>query len=153
MLDSVLNIVKEQAMKAISNNSEVPAEKREETIQTATHAVADGLQQNLNLGNMSNIASLFGSGSGLASNPIVNNIEGTVVNALVQKVGLSQGIASTVATTVINAVVNALSHKVNDPNDKGFNLESIVGAFTGGKQNGNNSSSGNILSSLGKLFG
>jgi len=150
MLDSILNIVKEKAMDVISNNSQIPEEKKEATVQTTTHALADGLKQNLNLDNLSGLSSLFGGGGLSSGNPIVSNIQSTVVNALTQKVGLSPAIATTVASTVISAVMNVLSKKVNDPNDKGFNLESIVGAFTGGNKSG--SGGGDLLGSLGKLF-
>lgn len=149
MLDSILNIVKEKAMDVIANNSQIPEEKKQETVQTTTHALADGLKQNLNLSNLSGLSSLFGGGNASSSNPIVNNIQSTVVNELTQKVGLSQGLATTIASTVISAVMNVLSKKVNDPNDKGFNLESIVGAFTGKSGSG---SGGDLLGSLGKLF-
>lgn len=159
MLDSILNMVKNEAMQVITNNSAIPEGKKAETVETTTHAIASGLQQNLNLSNLSGLSGLLGGGgsSSLANNPMVSSIQNTVVNALVQKVGLSQGIASTIASTVMSSVVNALSKRVNDPNDKGFNLESIVGAFTGGNKSvgstTQSSSGGDILGSLGKLFG
>lgn len=148
MLDSILNIVKEKAMDVISNNAGVPEEKKQDAVQTTTSALADGLKQNLNMSNLSALSGLLGGGSSSA-NPIINNIKSTVVNELTSKVGLSQGIATTIATTVISAVMNVLSKKVSDPNEKGFNLESIVGAFTGGSGSG---SGGDLLGSLGKLF-
>jgi len=153
MLDSILNIVKDKAMDVISNNAGVPEEKKQDAVQTTTHALADGLKQNLNLNNLSALSGLFGGGDSASANPIVNNIQSTVVNELTSKVGLSQGIATTIASTVISAVMSVLSKKVSDPNEKGFNLESIVGAFTGGNHSGTGSSgAGDLLGSLGKLF-
>ncbi len=155
MLDNILNIVKEKAMDVVTGSNAIPEEKKQQTVETTTHALADGLKQNLNIGNISQLASLFGGGSTPVENPMITSIKTNVVNALTQKVGLSQGIATTIATTVISAVMKTFSNKVNDPNEKGFNLESLVEAFTGSNNTNaqtNQSDGGGLLGSLGKLF-
>jgi hypothetical protein len=70
------------------------------------------------------------------------------VSELVKKVGLSQSVANTITSIIIPAVLSAISNKINDPKDKGFNINSLVEAFTG-----ENSRQGGILNSLGKLLG
>lgn len=139
MLDNILDLVKNVAGETIANNAEVPADKKDITIQTTTSAVTDGLKNNIG-----NIAGLFGSGD---SSALINNIEDTVVSTLVEKVGLNSNTANSIASAVIPAVVKALSGKVNDPNDKGFSLESVVEAFGGG------SGIGGLLGKIGGLFG
>lgn len=155
MLDNILNIVKEKAMDVVTGSNAIPEEKKLQTVEATTNALADGLKQNLHIGNISQLTSLFGGGSSPVENPMISSIKNNVINALTQKVGLSQGIATTIATTVVSAVMKTFSNKVNDPNDKGFNLDSLIGAFTGGNggnaQNGE-SSAGGLLGSLGKLF-
>lgn len=155
MLDNILNIVREKATDVISGSTAVPEEKKQQTVETTANALADGLKQNLNINNLSGLSSLLNGGSAPVNNPIVNNIKSTVVNELTQKVGLSQGIATTIATTVISAVMSSFSKKVNDPNEKGFNLESLVGALSGGNKTASAAtadSGGGLLGSLGKLF-
>jgi len=152
MLDNVLGLIKNTASNYISSNSAIPEDKKEATVNTTAHAIGEGLQQNLSLSNLSGLTSLFSNNNaGVSnSNPIVNSITNNVVSSLVQKVGLPQGIANTVASSVVPIVMKAISGKVNDPNEKGFNLESLVQSFTGG---GNNSGSENIMGTIGKLFG
>lgn len=161
MLDNILNIVKDKASDAIFSNSAVPQDKKQQTVETTTRALADGLKQNLHIGNLSQLSGLFGGGNASSANPLMNNIQTTVANELTQKVGLSPVIATTIAATVVSAVMKAISGKVNDPNDKGFNLESLVNTFTGGKSStttnntttdAEQNSAGSIIGSLGKLF-
>ena len=149
MLDSILNLVKDTVANTVNSNGSVPEDKKSQTVETTTHAVANGLKENFTLGNMSNLINLFSSGSSAGSNPITNNIASTVTSALIQKVGLSQSVANMISTTVVPLVMKVISGKVNDPNEKGFNVESLIETFSGGGDN----KGGGLLSSLGKLFG
>lgn len=150
MLDSILNLVKDTVAHTVNNNGSVPEDKKSQTVETTTHAVANGLKENFTLGNMSNLINLFKGQSSASSNPITNNIASTVTSELIQKVGLSQSVANMISTTVVPLVMNLISGKVNDPNEKGFNLESLIETFSGG---GGDNKGGGLLSSLGKLFG
>lgn len=145
MSDKIFDLIKENVSKAISSEVSVPENKQQQTVDVTAHALASGLKNNLSLNNISDLMGLFGGGSSSAGNPVVNNIESTVVNALVSKVGLSQSLATTIAATVIPVVMNAFKSKVDDPGEKDFNLKSIVESLSGGGNNG-------ILGSLGKLF-
>ena len=146
MLDNILNLVKETVANSISGNSNVPAEKQAATIETATHAVTNGLKDNFTLSNLSSLTSLFGGGGSINNNSITNNIIGSVTSELIQKVGLSQSVANVISTTIVPLVMKVISGKVNDPNEKGINVESLIETFSG-------NSGHNILSSIGKLFG
>lgn len=139
MLDNILNIVKEVATSTVSNNADVPTEKKDLVINTATDAIASGLKNNIG-----GLAGLLGGKGG--GNPILDTIQQSVVSALTQKAGLNPAIASTLVSTLLPAVINALSGKANS-GDSGFSIESIVGALSGEKKGGG------ILGALGKLFG
>lgn len=147
MLDNVLNLVKDTIANSISGNNSIPEDKRAATVETATHAVTHGLKENFTLSNLSSLTSLFGGGGSLSNNPITNNIVGSVTSELIQKVGLSQSVANVISTTVVPLVMKVISGKVNDPNEKGINIESLIETFSGsGGGHG-------ILNSLAKLFG
>ncbi|NDV66742.1 DUF937 domain-containing protein [Bacteroides sp. 224] len=146
MLDGILNLVKETVIKSISNNENVPEAKRADAVNVTTEAVTNGLKENLTLGNLSNITDLFKKGSSATKNPITNNIIEMVTSSLIQKIGLSQSVANMISTTVVPMVMKAISGKVNDPNEKGFSIESILESVSGGKADG-------LLGKLGKLFG
>jgi len=151
MLDEILNLVKNQASNVITNNSQVPEEKKDAAVETTTHAIADGLKSQLTAGNISNIMSLFGGGSG-STNALSSSLQNSVVSSLAQKVGLSPAVATTIASTVVPALISLISKKHNDPNDS-FDLGSIIGSLTGGGNNTKSNSGGGLLDTLGGLFG
>lgn len=143
MLDSIINLVKNQALGAITNNAAVPADKKDAAVETTTSTIVDGLKSQLTPSNLSNLTGLFGGNSG--SSAITDSIQGSVVSALSEKVGLNKDIANSIASTVIPAVIGLISKKNNDANDS-FSLESLVESVTGKKEGG-------ILGALGGLFG
>ena len=48
--------------------------------------------------------------------------------------GIDSAQASSIATTLIPSVLQNFVHKTNDPNDKSFDLQGILGSLTGGGQ-------------------
>ena len=128
MLDNILNLVKEHVGDIISQNSDVPEEKKGQAVEATTHAIKSGL--------LDNISGLTGLFTGNGDSSIINKVENVVSNTLTSKVGLSAVTASSIASSVVPTIINAISGKIQDPNDKGFNLESVIGALTGGKDGG-----------------
>ena len=149
MLDQILNLVKDQAVSAITNNSQVPEEKKDAAVETTTYAIADGLKSQLTSGNLSNILSMFGSGAGSSNNALSASLQNSVVSALAEKVGLNKTVATTIAATVVPALISLVSKKHNDPGDS-FDLGSILSSFTGG---GDGKKSGGLMDMIGGLFG
>ncbi|NDV79455.1 DUF937 domain-containing protein [Dysgonomonas sp. 511] len=145
MLDKILDLVKDQAAEAITNNSKVPAEKRQAAVETTTSTIVDSLKDQITPGNISNVLAMFG-GNASSSNALSGTIQNSVVSALTGKVGLNKAVATTIATTVVPALFSLITKKNDDPKDS-FDLGSILGSLTGG-DNG-----GGILGTLGKLFG
>jgi len=143
-------------MNAINTNDAVPEEKKAVAINSTTDAIADNLKQHFTPANLSQLTSLFGSGKAASSsNFLVDGIKSTIVNVLVQKVGLSQVVSNSIASSIVPTLMSALSNKVNDPNEKGFDIGSLVGMLSGGGNNNSNTagnSAGDVLGTLGKLF-
>lgn len=144
MLEGILDLVKEQVVPAITNNENIPADKRSAVVETTTTTVVEGLKEYFTPDNISSITSLF-SGEAGGSN-IVSGLQNSVVNALSEKLGLNKDIANSIASAVIPAIMSLFSQKANDPNDESFTIESLIGAL-GGK------SGGGLLGMLGGLFG
>ncbi len=142
MLNNILETVKEIATNTVNNNTDVPADKKNLVVNTATDSIASGLMDNIG-----DLAGLFAGKGG--NNAIMGTIQKTVVNALMQKAGLNSGIATNLVSTLLPAVISALSGKI-DNKEGGFSLESVLGALGGDKKG---SGLGDALSSLGKLFG
>lgn len=145
MLDNIINLVKEQALGAISGNAGVPADKKDAAVNATTSSIVDGLKEHFTPDNLSAITNLF-SGGVSDTQGISSSLQTSVVSALSEKVGLSKDVANSIASAVIPAVIGLFSKKTNDPNDSGFSIESLVQAFNGGK-------GGGIFDALGSLFG
>lgn len=147
MLDSIINLVQGEALSVITNNDNIPADKKEAAVEATTSGIIDGLQSQLSSSNISNMLDIFGGGGGGggSSSSLTSSIQSSVVSALTQKVGLSPSVANSIASVVIPAVVGLISNKHNDSNDS-FNLESLVESFT--KNEG-----GGILGAIKGLFG
>lgn len=147
MMNDILDLIKNTVGNSINTTKEVPEEKKAATVDTMANALTDGLKSNFTLDNILNIKDLFSKKASVEKNPITNNITETVASSLMQKIGLSPQVANMLSSTVVPLVMKALSGKVNDPNAKGFDIESLIGMF------GGSGGAGSILGSLGKLFG
>lgn len=153
MSDKIFDLIKTNVLGAIAGNSEIPSHKKQETVSVTTDALIGGMKDNFSLENIPALTNLFGGGasspSALTGNPIVSSITNTVVNSLVEKVGLPKALSSTIATAVVPMVINAISSKVSG-SEKGFDVESLIKSFSGG--NNDSGGLGGMLGSLGKLF-
>lgn len=145
MIENLINLVREHAGNAIVTNPVIPDEHNDAAIKVTSNGIEDVLKSQLAGGNMNQLTSLFSSGNGLSSNPIIGNIIQSVAGNLMQKFGISSAQAGSIANSLIPDVMNSLVNKTNDPNDKSFTMEGIVGSLTGG-----NPGVGNLL---GGLFG
>lgn len=158
-MDNILNLVKDQVMKTISEKVEIPAEKHQETVETTTSSLIDGFKEQITPGNMGELISLFGSSTGsadsIAGSTMAKGVQSTVVSALTSKVGLNQGLATTIAGLVVPAVIKMLTQKASDSSDSSFDMGSLLDAFTGGNKDGNASSGGmgGVIDMLGGLLG
>lgn len=148
MLDNILSLVKDQVSGIIDKNNEIPADEKAKVVDTTTSTLMDGFISNFTENNLSSLSGLFGGGGG--GGDLVETLKNSVVSVLSEKIGLSKEVANNIAASVVPTVTNLLSSKVNDSNEPGFTLESVIGAFsgkTGGK------SGGGIVDTLKGFFG
>jgi len=133
MLENLQSLVKEHAGEAIINNPAIPNDKNDEVIADAGSSIVSGLKSAVTNGNIDGVVNLFKNGGNeAATSPITHNIQAGFVQNLIQKFGLDQGKASMIASSVIPMVMQKFVHKTNDANDKGFDLQDIIGNLTGG---------------------
>lgn len=145
MLENLKDLVKQHAGDAIIQNPAIPNERNDEAVETASHSIIGGLKDAVSKGNASDVMGMFNSGpQGAVNSPLAENIKGGFVQNLMQKFGLDQGKAMQIASTLIPAVLQKFVHKTNDPNDKSFDLGSIMGSLTGGLGVGGKDILGNL---------
>ncbi|WP_165020838.1 MULTISPECIES: hypothetical protein [unclassified Dysgonomonas] len=145
MLYSIIGYVKEFVANAVDENSAVPSDKKDLASEATTAAVINGFREHFTSDNISGLTDLF-SGKG---HSIVDSLKKAVSDTLTEKVGLSTEIANSISTSVVPPIIKAISNKVNDPNEKDFCVESVIGAFIGEKAN----KKGGLLDTIGGFFG
>jgi hypothetical protein len=133
MLENLKDLVRQHAGDAIINNPSIPNDKNEEAVSDASNSIIAGLKGAIANGNVDEVVDLFkGGAESAASSPVTQNIQAGYVQDLVQKFGLDHGKAGQIAGSLIPLVLKKFVHKTNDPNDKSFDLSSIITGLTGG---------------------
>lgn len=152
MLENILELVKGPVMEAVTGNNQIPADKKEAAVETTTSTIIDKLKDELIPDNLSDVVNMFSGNSknSFGSNVMTQSIQTAVASALTGKVGLSSSLANTIAGAAVPVVMKLFSDKVNDDNEPGFNVESLIKAFTGNKDS---NTGGGLMGMLGGLFG
>lgn len=130
MFDNLLDLVKQNAGNAIINNPAIPNQHNDAAINTAGNSIMNTLTQQASGGNMNQIMSMFQNGAS-QNNPVMNSITNNVSGDLAKQFNLDNTAASGIAQQLIPQVMSQLVSKTNDPNDKSFDLNSIMGALGG----------------------
>ena len=133
MLENLMDLVKNFAGDSIINNPDIPNEHNDAAVGTVSNSIVDTLKNAIGNGKLSDVTSLLGGqGGDLNSNPLAQDIHGNVISNLMYKFNLNHGQASGIAGNLMPSVLQNLIHKTNDPNDKSFDLQGIIGSLTGG---------------------
>lgn len=152
MLENLLSLVRESAEDAIVSNPAIPNQFNDAAIKETTDQIVGGLKHQFETGNVSGLLGLVNGGtSNLASNPIVTQIITSLTQSLASKFGISTQQANNAASMIIGSVLPKLISKINDPNDKSFDLAAIAKELGGGGLGG--MMGGLFGGGLGKLFG
>ncbi len=145
----MMDLVKGQVAKMVGGMDEVPANKRQAAVDATAGSLMDGLKK---YATPDMLGSLLGMGksNAPAGAKATSGLESGVVSALTSKVGLNPAVAQKIASVVIPAVMTLFRKKVDDKNEPGFDLQSMLGSLTGG---GAKSSGGGVMEMIGGIFG
>jgi hypothetical protein len=155
MLKELFDLVKGQATDTVINNPAVPNEQNNEVVAEATNTVASGLRNIVAGGGVQSLLAMFNSGSNkqsLLNNPIVSMMIGHFAGKLMNKFGMANTQANQLSGNLIPDVLSGLINKTNDPNEKGFSLEGLLGSITGNKT-ASDGQGGGLQDIIGKLTG
>jgi Bacterial protein of unknown function (DUF937) len=133
MLDNLINLVKEHAGDAIINNPAIDNKNNNAAIETTASSIMDSLKGQLGSGGIAGLTSLFSGGAG-ANSSMLQGITKNVTSSLASKFGISGDAAGQIASSLIPTVMNSLVKKTNDPNDKSFDLQGIMGSLGSGNK-------------------
>ena len=129
MLENLNNLVREEAEETIVKNPAIPNEQNENAIQAASGSIEEVFQEKASSGDFGGLAQLFKGGDFL-NNPIVSKIKEVFAGKL-GNLGVDGNAASGAAAGIIPALIEKFVKRTNDPNDKGFDLQSILKQFGG----------------------
>ncbi len=150
MLENLMDLVKNFAGDSIINNPDIPNEHNDAAVGTVSNSIMDTLKSAIGSGQLSDVTSfLGGQGGDLNANPLFQNINGNVIQNLMNQFNLNQGQASGIAGNLIPSVLQNLISKTNDPSDNSFDLQGIIGSLSGGGGNG----IGGLMDKVKGLFG
>lgn len=160
MLQQLTQLVEQYAGQAIVNNPAIPNQHNGAAIQEVAQQIFNGLQQHAASGNLSQLTSLFQSGSSVSNHPIVTQLISSVASGVASRFGISSGAAQSMASSLLPTVMSQLVSRTNNPNDSSFDLSNMMQTFTGNSNfdvssmlNQITGNSGGLGGMLGKLFG
>ncbi|MCK8494058.1 MULTISPECIES: DUF937 domain-containing protein [Spirosoma] len=130
MLETLMNLVQQQAGSAITSNTAIPSDKHQDAFQAVSGGILSGLQQQAQGGGLGNLIGMLTGNSG-AQQEVNQGVQKTVQENLFQKLGISPQVAMSIAAAVVPIVLSKLSQKAQDPNDHSVNPNDVVGSITG----------------------
>lgn len=147
MLESLIQLVKDNAGEAIINNPAVPNEQNDAAIEATAGSIFDSLKnQFAGGGGMNMITNLFQGSGDASSGQVSGNVANDAISGLVKKIGLSEGAAAGIVSQLLPKVMDSLKSKTNDPDDNSFDLQGIIGSLSGGD-------AGGIITKVKGMFG
>lgn len=143
LLDNITKLVQQYADDAIIKNPAVPNEKNEIAIKETAASLMNQLTGKNSSIDMSALSKFFDKDDDIAQNPAVGKISDGIAGDLMKKLGINNATATGIVNKMVPVILSKLKHKTNDPNDKDFDLQDILGSLSG---------QGNILNTIKNIF-
>ncbi len=131
MLAELFKLVSGESQQQIIENPGIPNDHNEAAIQTTTDSIFETLKSQVSSGNGAEVLNLLGGKTGVRGNPMVGDLTENVTNGLIQNLGIENPVAKQVAVSLVPIVLEKLVNRTNDPQDKGFELDSIFNSLKG----------------------
>lgn len=137
MLDTLMNLVRQHAGQAVTNNPAIPNGQNDNAIQAISSGILGGLQQQAQGGGLGSLLGMV-MGQGGAANPgsiqqspVTQGVQQNVQQSLIERLGISPQVAMSIAAAVVPMILNKLMHKAQDPADNSINQNDILTNATG----------------------
>ncbi len=137
MFENIINLVRQNADKAVINNPAVPNEKNEEAVETAGNSIMSTLKNALSGGRLNDVLGFFKNGQ-QGSPQLVQEATDNYAQELQSKMHLSPAEANKAAANLVPQTMQQLATKTADPSDNGFNIQDIFNKISGNKTSGFN---------------
>lgn len=132
MFETLMNLVKQNAGSAITNNPAIPNEQNNSAMETVVQSMMGGLTQQAQGGGLGNLLGMVvNGGSNIQDNPVTQSVQQNVEQGLMEKLGISPQVAMSIAGSLVPMILGKLMNKAADPNDSSVDGNTILGAATG----------------------
>lgn len=132
MLESLMNLVRQHAGDAVTNNPAIPNNQNEDAMQAISGGILGGLQQQAQGPNLGSLIGMFtGQGGNVQQSPVTQGVQQNVQQSLMERLGISPQVAMTVATAVVPMILSKFAHKAQDPTDQSINQSDVLNHVTG----------------------
>ena len=132
MFETLMNLVKQNAGSAITNNPAIPNEQNNSAMETVVQSMMGGLTQQAQGGGLGNLLGMVvNGGSNIQDNPVTQSVQQNVEQGLMEKLGISPQVAMSIAGSLVPIILGKLMNKAADPNDSSVDGNTILGAATG----------------------
>ena len=146
-----MSLVKGQVADTVAGVAGIPEEKKEQAVETTASTIVESVKKYATPENIEKMMSMLNSGgnaeSVIGKSEMAQGVSSNVVTNLIEKVGIKPEVAQKISSMVIPAIISLFRNKVNDENEPGFNVGSLLGSLTGNK------TQGGIMDMVGGLFG
>lgn len=145
MFENLLKLVQENAGEAIIRNPAIPDAQNNAAVKLAGNGIADHLKGLATNGGIEKVIAMFNGGDGKQAE--ISAIGSNVAGSLMKQFGISNEAAGNIVQNLIPKVMDQFVSKTNDPDDKSFDLQDIIGSISGGT-----SGAGGMMDVFKKLF-
>ncbi|MDF3077675.1 MAG: hypothetical protein K0S09_1564 [Sphingobacteriaceae bacterium] len=133
MFDQILDLVKDQLGNNPDVSQNVPGDKKEQVHHEVATQITKGLKEQASNEGVGGLLSKLAGGI-QSGGALTNAIEGGVIGALGNKIGLPPAATGAIAAA-LPGLLQKLAHKANDPNDHSITPDSITKSLGGGLGN------------------
>lgn len=131
MLEQLVSLLQSEGRGAIIDNPAIPNERNDEAMGLAAETVMSGLKNALSNGQLNDVVGLFTGKSDVNNNPVAQGLSSDLAGSMMNQFGLDAQGAGSMASQLIPGLLNKLSQRTNDPNDKGFDINNMLGSLMG----------------------
>lgn len=166
MLDSLIDLAKDQLTGVVNNQPELQNRDTQETARITGQTVLEELTNQAQSGNTSGLMEMLSGGQTTTANPVVSSMIPGVVGKLATRLGISENTARTLAMAAIPVIMNMMNGQVNQAQKGGLDIGGMLGGLMGagglsglgglGNLGGNNKGGdkkGNAPGGLGDMLG
>ncbi len=158
MLEQFQSLAGEVVPQALPPQAQQEGISQAAVSQVASQSLFSGMQEMLQKGGPGALKNLFqGAAQGDTSNPQMQQMTSHFSGNLTNQLGISSGMAKTIAMAVIPMLISHFFNRTKDPNNRSFDITSILGSLMGGglggMLGGGNSGGGGLGSVLGGMLG